>query len=292
MLKFKTTFAFYFFFLGVVTVGRSQDTLRTDSLKVDTLRTMTFNWKQLAKGIDYCETDAPKVSVVNDSKLSLVRINPELVEFVLLTASEHDKKAKTVATWADSFDLNIAVNAGMYDVGNMLTSKGFLRNFEHHNNGTVHPNYKSALCFNPVDSLQSKFEIFDLECYPMDSVRAGYYCIAQGLRMIDCNSQPIGWNKRKQSCSMIVAATDISGNLYFVFTRSPYTHNEMIRFMLSFPFKINAAIYLEGGPETSLYINAGDTKIEKVGSYISNTYANDKNDHFWPIPNVIGVRVK
>jgi hypothetical protein len=49
---------------------------------------------------------------------------------------------------------------------------------------------------------------------------------------------------------------------------------------------------MEGGPETSFYINIDDTKIEKVGSYVSTTYANDDNDHFWNLPNVIGIKVK
>lgn len=292
MRQIKRFFIVFFFLIGIFSTGHSQDTIQKDTLKIDTMRVMTFNWKQLAKGVEYCETDAPKISVVNDSKLSILKMNPAEVEFVLLTATEHDKKPKTVAEWADSFDLNIAFNAGMYDVGNMLISKGFLKNYDHHNNRTVHPTYNSAICFNPKDSTASRFEIFDLTCQPMDSIKEDYCCIAQGLRMIDCNGKPLGWNKRKQSCSMLITASDEAGNIYLIFTRSPYTHNEMIQFILSFPFKINSAIYMEGGPETSFYINIGDTKIEKVGSYISNTYANDKNDHFWPIPNVIGVRVK
>jgi len=48
-------------------------------------------------------------------------------------------------------------------------------------------------------------------------------------------------------------------------------------------------VYLEGGPEASLYINSGDTIIPKIGSYVSKTYARDDNDHFWKVPNVIGI---
>ena len=80
--------------------------------------------------------------------------------------------------------------------------------------------------------------------------------------------------------------------LYFIFSRSPYTHNQMIAFMGEFPEKIHSAIYLEGGPETSLYIDLGDHCIEKIGSYVSQTYAHDRNADFWELPNVIGIRVK
>jgi hypothetical protein len=148
------------------------------------------------------------------------------------------------------------------------------------------------IAFNPKDSLTSNFNIFDLTCTNWQSIKSDYHCFAQGMRMIDCNGNALGWNKRNQSCSMLVAAIDEIGNVYFVFTRSPYTHNEMIHFLLSFPFKIRETIYMEGGPETSFYINIDNTRIEKVGSYVSTTYANDDNDHFWNLPNVIGMKVK
>jgi hypothetical protein len=66
----------------------------------------------------------------------------------------------------------------------------------------------------------------------------------------------------------------------------------MIEFMRSFPFRLTHAIYLEGGPETSLYITVGNTVIQKIGSYVSDTYPNDDNDHFWKLPNVIGITLK
>jgi hypothetical protein len=40
------------------------------------------------------------------------------------------------------------------------------------------------------------------------------------------------------------------------------------------------------------FIQVGDRKIEKIGSYVSETYPNDLNDHFWTLPNVIGFKVK
>ncbi len=110
--------------------------------------------------------------------------------------------------------------------------------------------------------------------------------------MIDCNGEALNWNKKNQSCSMIVAASDDKGNIYYIFTRSPYTHNDIIKFLLSLPFHIKETIYLEGGPETSMYINIGNTKIRKIGSYVSTTFANDDNNHFWKLPNVIGVKAK
>lgn len=89
---------------------------------------------------------------------------------------------------------------------------------------------------------------------------------------------------------MLVAALDDKENLYFVFCRSPYSHNQMIAFMQE--LKLKNAIYLEGGPETSLYIRGKNEVIERVGSYVSDSYAHDENVVFWKLPNVIGIQRK
>jgi len=265
------------------------------SAPVDSVKTEVkpeYDWEKLAEGIEICEVDAPKKSHVNDSKLTIVRINPDKFDFFLFTATEHGKVSRTVNEWADSFNLEIVVNAGMYELSNGLINRGYMKNYDHCNNPTFNPTYNSMIALNAKDSLDPDFAILDLKCDAWENVKSDYHCYAQGMRMIDCNGEALGWNKKNQSCSMLVAATDPEGNIYYVFTRSPYTHNEMISFLLSFPFELTNAIYIEGGPETSLYIKIGDKIIEKVGSYVSQTYPNDDNNHFWELPNVIGMRLK
>lgn len=91
---------------------------------------------------------------------------------------------------------------------------------------------------------------------------------------------------------MCVLAVDKQKNVLFIFTRSPYTANQFINMLLAMPLNIHNAMYLEGGPEASLYVASKDTVIEKFGSYVSQTFSHDRNDHFWAIPNVIGIRKK
>ncbi len=251
-----------------------------------------FEWIELAKGMDYCETDAPIVSPINDSKITIVKINPNYFDFFLVTATEHKKKSRPADIWADTFGFNMVVNAGMYDLANGLINRGYMKNYGHYNNQQVNPAYNSMIALNPVDSSRAAMTILDLKCHPWENVKKDYHCYAQGMRMIDCDGEALGWNKRKQSCSMLVAALDPEGNIYYIFARSPYTHNEMISFMKGFPFKLTNAIYIEGGPETSLHIDINGHCIQKTGSYVSQTYAKDDNDHFWDLPNVIGIRQK
>lgn len=251
-----------------------------------------FQWKTLATGIEFAEVIAPKKSIVNDSKISVLKINPSKFDFYLLTASEQKQKRRTVKEWADTFQLNFVVNAGMYNLANMLENDGFMQNYSHFNNPVFKPSYNGLMAFNPKDTALYPFSILDLNCAIWDSVKLKYNSYSQCMRMLDCDGIPLSWDKKKQSCSMIIAAHDFDNNLYFIFNRSPYTHKEMIQFMLWFPVKLKNAVYLEGGPEASLYIKVGDTEIAKMGSYISTTYPTDKNKEFWRIPNVIGGRLK
>ena len=248
-------------------------------------------WTALAKGVNFIEIPAPDSSFIGDSKLSILRLEPEFLEFKMYNATQHKKLRLTAPQWADSFDLQIVMNAGMYDLANGLIHRGYMRNGAHFNNREFNPSYNSMITFEPKDTSLAKFDIADLKCTEWNSLSKKYNCYAQGMRMIDCNGNALGWNKKKQSCSMLVAAKDPQGRIWFIFSRSPYTHNQMISFMKSLPYDLHNAIYLEGGPETSLYIDIGDHCIEKIGSYVSDTYAHDRNPDFWRLPNVIGVRV-
>ncbi|MGV8135410.1 MAG: phosphodiester glycosidase family protein [Mangrovibacterium sp.] len=250
-------------------------------------------WKDLMEGMQYTEIDAPGKSVVNDSRLTVLKIDPYRFEFEFLTASEHGKKLRTAPGWAAEFNQNIVVNAGMYNYNRGHTNKGYMKNYGHLNNPKKTTNNNAMLAMHPKDTTKLPFEIYDITCQKWDSIRHLYHSFCQGMRMISCEGEAMAFSKRPdQSCSMVVAATDTLKNLYIVFTRSPYTHRTMIGYLQKLLPGIRTTVYLEGGPEASLYINTGDTVIAKYGSYISNSRPNDDNDHFWEIPNVIGIRKK
>ena len=168
-----------------------------------------------------------------------------------------------------------------------------MKNYNHLNNPKKTTNNNAMLAMHPKNEKKLPFEIYDLTCQDWDSIKYQYHSFCQGMRMINCTGEGMGFSKRPdQSCSMVIAATDTLKNLYLIFTRSPYTHRTMISYLQNLPLGIRTTVYLEGGPEASLYINTGDTVIAKYGSYISNSRPNDDNDHFREIPNVIGIRKK
>lgn len=252
-----------------------------------------IRWKALQDGLMFCEIEAPEKSGVNDSKLTLVRIDPKKYNFSLLSASEHGRMNRSAEDWAQEFGMSIIVNAGMFKPNNARTNKGYMKNYRHVNNPRLNHAYNVMMAMNPKNKAEPSFQLFDLTYHRWDSIRPLFNSFCQGMRMIDTNGAPLTWDKRPgQHCSMVVAATDTEGNIYLLFTRSPYTHQQIIQFLLTMPLNIRTTVYLEGGPEASLYINTGDTIISKYGSYVSKTYARDDNDHFWKIPNVIGITRK
>lgn len=250
-------------------------------------------WTTLADGLQYAEVDAPEKSVVNDSKLTILKIDAYKFDFDFLTASEHGKRLRTAEEWAKEFDKTIIINAGMYSYNRMHSNKGYMKNYKHLNNPVKSGYYNGVLAMHPKDKKKPPFEIIDITYQDWEKVKNQYHSLCQGMRMIGEKGEGMEFSKRpNQSCSMILTAKDEAGNLYIVYTRSPYTHRAMIGFLQGLPFGIRTTVYLEGGPEASLYINTGDTVIAKFGSYVSNTCDNDDNDHFWKIPNVIALRLR
>ena len=85
---------------------------------------------------------------------------------------------------------------------------------------------------------------------------------------------------------------DKKGNALFIFTRSPYSVHNFINILLQLPLSIHNAMYLEGGPEASFYLNHNKFEIRKFGSFETGFNLDDSNSTFWPIPNVIGIKKK
>jgi hypothetical protein len=248
------------------------------------------NWTSLTKGMEYREMTAPIKSSIGDSKISVLRMDRGLFDFDIFSATKFDSIPRDLHNWADTFDLNVVFNAGMYNLSKPLKSRAYLKTGGHINNGTVIENFNLMLAMSPTVKKRDNVEILDLTCENFNEMNHEFDSYAQGLRMIDCNGGPMFWKKKIQSCSMLIAAEGEDGKFYLIFCRSPYTHNQMIQFMVDMPYGLRNAIYLEGGPETSLLIDVNGHCIEKVGSWVSTTWERDDNNHFWRLPNVVGVK--
>jgi uncharacterized protein YigE (DUF2233 family) len=251
------------------------------------------SWKKLDEGLWYSEYQAIRHSKISDSRISVIKINPEKYDLELKIAAQSDSIFKTLPQWCSQESYVFAINAGMYSLSNRNKATGFMKNGDYVNNPVFKDAFNALLAYNPKTINKPKVRIVDLSNEKYEDFKNDYSCFIQSIRLIDNTGNPIYWSpKSKLSCSMTIAAIDKQNHLVFIFTRSPYTPNEMIDFMLKSDLQITTAMYLEGGPEASFFINLPDTSFGKFGSYVSQTYPTDKNREFRKMPNVIGIKKK
>jgi hypothetical protein len=243
-------------------------------------------WIRLEEGLDAGEFDSPIPSATGDSKITVIRIDPDRYSFRLLCAGEMNHDNLTIREWCEKYDLIGAVNAGMFQ-DDHRSNVGYMRNGPYINNGRLKSEYRSAAAFDPVGSTGSPFSIFDLDECGMDKILAHYRTVVQNLRLIKRPAKNV-WPRQDKSWSEAALGQDVRGRVLLLFSRSPYSMRDFNEILMRLPIEIQCAQHLEGGPAASLYFLYKDTRIEKVGSFETTYYESDNNRRFLSIPNVIG----
>jgi hypothetical protein len=247
-------------------------------------------WQKIDIGLETAEIPSPQKSFIGDSKITVVRINPDRYAFKLIAASENNKQHKTAPEWCKEKKLLACVNAGQFNLDDQLSNMGYMKNYAHVNNPNLRKinNYNAILAFNRKDTSVGPIQIIDMKCQDWPQLQTKYHSFTQSISLIACNKQVVD-NKQKGKWSMVLWGMDEQGNVLWIFTRSPYTIRQFSEILLSLPLNIKNVMYLEGGPETSLYVNTNGKKIEKMGSYETGFWETDANTQYWPLPNVIGI---
>lgn len=252
-----------------------------------------IGWQQAEEGFAFAEVAMPLKSSIGDSKIRLIRIDPAKFRFQLLCATENGFQKQKIQEWCKPRGILAAVNAGMFHGYNDieshqgLTNTGYTRNYKHINNPVLNSD-KACICFNPKDSSMPDFQIADRSCQNFQAVMNSYNTVVQGIRLFDCQ-QKVVWQKDQKKWSMCVMLTDRQGLVYFVHCRSPYTVNSFCNQLKTLLPELNRGIYLEGGPESSLYLNTEKQKWALMGSYETGFRENDTNLDLWPLANVVGI---
>ncbi len=245
-------------------------------------------WVQISRGIDLLEIKAYTNSYLDDGKLTIIRIKPEHFDFQLISSTE-TKRTKPGQYWVESMGLNMLFNAGMYNLTDGRSHRYYMRNFRHQNNSNLSVTENGIIAFNPKNETVPKFGLYDLTQSDWKMIDTSYNTIIQGLRMIDGEGNPVFWKDRLQSCSMIIIAQDRDSNVYIIFSKTPFTQNEMIVNLTNLPMRLINAVYLEGGSRSNLIVSTPNHKIQQVGNFGSDKNSYKKNSIFYPFPNFIGL---
>lgn len=244
------------------------------------------SWKKVDEGLYIGEFAPPGESKINNSTITIVKINPRFYSFKLLCASEHGKTKMTVKQWCRDYNLMSAINAGMYQEDG-IRNVGYMKNFSHTNNPRLNNTYKAVLAFNPIESTLPKIQIIDLKYQDLEKLKDKYQTLVQNIRMISCQQENV-WRKQDKAWGLAVFGMDKSGNALFIFTESRYSGYEFANMLLSLPISIYNAMYLEGGQEANLYFSGKGIEFEKIGRPASlNEDGNIPVAR--SIPNILGI---
>lgn len=251
------------------------------------------DWKQIDPGMDVLYVTAKNTSVEGDSRITVVRIDPDKWELVFMGISQPGEESiLTAREWCRTNKLTAAINAGMF-AENYKTHVGYLRFRDHVNSAGIN-NYQSVLAFDPIKGKEiPPFRIFDLDApgITIKTILDEYSSAIQNLRLIKKPGINV-WKQQDRKWSEAAIGEDNKGRILFIFSRSPFSMHDLNKELLEAGIGIVAAQHLEGGPEAQLYVKSGSFEIDLSGSYETSYNEDNKNINSWPIPNILGVRPK
>ena len=246
-------------------------------------------WQRLDDGLYFGEFDPERKSKICNHKIIILKIDPRFYSLKLLSASEHDRKPRTAKQWCSQFGLLAAINASMYQNADLLKSTGYMKNYRHFNNSHINRGFGSFMVFNPVDPSLPDVQIIDRRLQmKWKNIIKKYNTVVQNYRMISSGKKR-GWPQQEQLHSTAAIGMDRDNNILFILNRSPYSTHDFIHILLSLSINIESAMYLEGGPEASLYFKINDKEMNLMGDCETDFTDHNKHDLGCKIPNVIGI---
>ena len=73
----------------------------------------------------------------------------------------------------------------------------------------------------------------------------------------------------------------------FIHSRTPYRMADFNKMIAEPELGLAGVMYVEGGPEASLYVKTESGEVREIGSWETG-FSGASNNRFWHIPNVIG----
>jgi hypothetical protein len=248
-------------------------------------------WSAPAQGVEIAELAAAKRSEIGDSKVTVVRIDPAVHQFRLLSAKLLGLDSTLAAPeWAKKYGVMGVINASMYQTDHR-TSVSYMKADGKENNGRWTKD-NAVFAADPVEPSLPPAAIVDRTCPKPADFESRYRLLVQNIRMLDCAGKNT-WSQQPRKWSTAAVGIDGAGRVLFIHCRSPYSTHDFIDILRALPLDLAGLMYVEGGPEASLYVAVdGKEVVSKMGSFETGFRELDDNDRFWPIPNVIGFAPK
>lgn len=248
-------------------------------------------WKVLAPGLELCQFAVGAGSAVDSGdRLAALRIDPSRYSFALGSAVTGGQP-KTMKEWAADNRFAAVINAGMFRADDRMRSTGFMRDRDVTVNRYLHPDYGAMFAFQPWDRSLPAVRWVDRK---LDSdwqdVFGQYAGIIQNYRLISRNRENL-WAPGDRRHSVAAIGMDSQGRVLFIHCRPELSMHEFAQTLLDLPLDLIGAMYVEGGADAAMYVEIGAYSGRWVGEY-QTSFFEASNMHFWPAPNVLGIRKK
>lgn len=247
---------------------------------------LTSAFDLVAPGLEVGRFDAPVKAPVGDSTVTVVRVDPERYEFRLLSAKLLGlPQGLTAPEWAAGHGVQGVINASMFQEDH-LTSIGLMRDGDRVNNRRRNKD-NAIFAAGPLLPGLPTARILDRTCEDWEALSKQYRVLVQNIRMLDCAGKNT-WAQQPRKWSTACLATDREGRVLLLHVRSAYTTHDLVDVLLALPLGLQRLMYVEGGPEASLYVKVGErVAVAEMGSFETGFFEADENRAFWPLPNVI-----
>ena len=259
-------------------------------------------WQRLESGLELARVDVSFVSSDPESEsaaadsqetassrtpvtvsATLLRIDPAAFTFSLYMASERGEK--TFGALAESEKFVAAVNAGMFQRDG-LTNTGYLRSGSHTNNGHVAANFGAFFVAEPHDPALPQARVLDRHADDWEKALKQYSIVMQNYRMTTSGGRVI-WKQIGRLHSVAALSQDAEGRILFIHCAKPVPAADFMAALLRLPLSLKTVMYLEGGSEAALLINAGGINAVEAGWHVSGLWGGSAN---LMLPNVLGIR--
>lgn len=241
-----------------------------------------LTWVSWAPGVEVASL--PIYNKNHQGNLLLIRINPRLHDFDVLSAKYLQRPPQSFASWAREFKLNLVFNAGMYQKDG-LSPTGYLKIHGKDVHPFHHPRYRAYLGLHPDEPDLPPVVWFDPSCDRMNPLDH-YQTIVQNYRVYDCDGRVL-WPPNGLKSSLLLLAIDAQENLIVVHSDLAISVYELATQLKSLPLQIQRAMYLEGGREAGVFLSFRNQHLEQYGRIQGTPVVGDQTGR---IPNIIGVR--
>jgi len=184
-------------------------------------------WKEIDAGMEIIEFAAKKPSIIGDSKITIIRIDPQQWELVFIGRSTTNEKfGRTAREWCEKYNLTAAINAGMFNTDNW-THTGYLK-YRDHINSSYKNNYQSVLALDPINGGNlPQFRIYDLDAgSSIQNISKDYNLVIQNLRLIKKPGVNV-WKQQERIWSEAAIGEDKQGRILFIYSLSPFSMHDL-----------------------------------------------------------------